>query len=263
MINKSILPGSALISVLLLSGCGDTNILPPANQLPAATTTPVTQTTTPPATTSQLAPGTYCYSAKTKTLDANATINISSNNQIKGQIQATIQNPAENYYSSYNQTLTGELIGETAKLKIVTKIENDTQNSQVNWTITPSQLKTDRETFVKADCASSKADQETSATKKPVRVSFPKGASSTTVKNAVVRGDRDTYILGAKQGQTINLKITSLEKNAVFEVIAPNGQTLIPEATTWNGKLPVNGDYQVIVGGTRGNASYELAVEIK
>lgn len=279
MINKLILPSSALISLLLLSSCGDTNT-PSVNESPTATTTPVTQTTTPatttpitqtttPATgtkTSQLSPGTYCYSAKTKTLDANAKINISSNNQINGQIQATIQNPAESYYTSYNQTLTGELTKATAKLNIVTKIEDDTQNSQENWTITASELKTGRETFVKADCATLKANQnpeeQTPVNSKIVRVNFPKGANSTTIKNSVIRSDRDTYILGAKQGQTMNLKISSLENNAVFEVIAPNGQTLIPEATTWNGKLPVNGDYQVIVGGTRGNASYELAVEI-
>lgn len=59
------------------------------------------------------------------------------------------------------------------------------------------------------------------------------------------------------------MKITSLEKNAVFNVIAPDGKTIKQEATTWSGKLPANGDYQIIVGGTRGNASYELTVEIK
>ena len=34
------------------------------------------------------------------------------------------------------------------------------------------------------------------------------------------------------------------------------------DATTWQGQLPTTGDYTVVVGGTRGNASYTLEVSI-
>ena len=61
----------------------------------------------------------------------------------------------------------------------------------------------------------------------------------------------------------MNLKISSLENNAVFDVISPDGKTIKQEATTLREKLPANGDYQIVVGGTRGNATYELTVEIK
>lgn len=277
MINKLLLPGSILIALLYLTGCGEnsnsanvsstTTAAPEVTTSVAATTeTPVSQTPTTSLDKQvgqKLAPGTYCYLAKTKTLDAQAKVNINSANKVDGTVQATIQNPAEGYYSSYNQTLTGDLVGNKAKLKIVTKIENDIQNKQETWTITESTLNTGRESFTKTDCATLTSDKETAPTAKPVRVKFDRGANSTTIKNSVVRGDRNTYLLGAKQGQQMNLKITSLENNAVFDVIAPDGKTIKQEAATWSGKLPANGDYQIIVGGTRGNASYELTVEIK
>lgn len=278
MINKLLFPGSILIALLYLTGCGENsnsaNVSSTTTAAPEVTTTSVAATTATPVsqtpTTSldkqagkKLASGTYCYSAKTKTLDAQAKVNISSANKVDGTVEATIQNPAESYYTSYSQTLTGDLVGNKAKLKIVTKIENDTQNKEDTWTISESTLNNGRESFAKVDCATLTTNKETAPTTKAVRVKFNQGANSTTIKNSVVRGDRNTYLLGAKGGQQMNLKITSLENNAVFDVIAPDSKTIKQEATTWSGKLPENGDYQIIVGGTRGNASYELTVEIK
>ena len=95
------------------------------------------------------------------------------------------------------------------------------------------------------------------------RIRFARGASSAVVEDAVVRGTRDIYLLGAREGQTMIINITSLEKNAVFDIQAPNGELLKEEATSWRGVLPSSGDYSVIVGGTRGNASYKLEVTIR
>lgn len=100
------------------------------------------------------------------------------------------------------------------------------------------------------------------------RIRFASGAVSATVEDAVVRGTRDTYLVGASKGQTMTVKIASLENNAVFELKAPPNKagqrrTLKPEAISWTGTLPQTGDYQIIVGGTRGNASYKLQVTIK
>ncbi|MDY6898753.1 MAG: hypothetical protein SWZ49_11835 [Cyanobacteriota bacterium] len=96
-----------------------------------------------------------------------------------------------------------------------------------------------------------------------IRVKFDRGASSKTIKDSVIRGTRDIYLLGANKGQQMNLDITSLEDNAVFDVISPNGQILQQETKNWSGTLPQKGDYQIVVGGTRGNATYELSTEIK
>jgi len=100
------------------------------------------------------------------------------------------------------------------------------------------------------------------------RVHFEAGASGATMKNSVVRGERDVYLLNAGAGQTMKVKIYSLENNAVFQIKTPSGSFTAgaadgDDAMVWLGKLPDSGDYKVIVGGTRGNATYTLMVEIR
>ncbi len=101
------------------------------------------------------------------------------------------------------------------------------------------------------------------------KVRFARGSSSTTISGAVVRGERDRYYLGAKKGQTMSVKITSLEENAVFQIFLPGEQEALAgageedDATTWSGELPEDAEYVIVVGGTRGNASYKLTVSIK
>jgi len=101
------------------------------------------------------------------------------------------------------------------------------------------------------------------------KVRFAKGSSSTTISGAVVRGDRDRYYLGAKKGQTMSVKITSLEHNAVFQIFLPGEQEALSgageedDATKWSGQLPDDAEYVIVVGGTRGNASYKLTISIK
>ena len=100
------------------------------------------------------------------------------------------------------------------------------------------------------------------------RIRFAPGAYSATIEDAVVRGTRDIYLVNAGKGQTMTVKIVSLENNAVFAVTAPPNKagqrrTLIPETVQWSSKLPATGDYQIVVGGTRGNASYKLQVAIQ
>ena len=95
------------------------------------------------------------------------------------------------------------------------------------------------------------------------RIRFTRSTSSAVVEDAVVRGTRDIYLLSAKAGQTMTVSITSLENNAVFGIVAPNQKLIKQEATSWSTKLSKTGDYRIVVGGTRGNATYKLRVEIK
>jgi hypothetical protein len=98
------------------------------------------------------------------------------------------------------------------------------------------------------------------------RVRFPRGRTTTVLKNSVVRGTVDRYILGARSGQQIIVHITSVENNAVFDIYTPQGGTLAGEgedSTDWSGTLPQDGDYIIEVGGTRGNATYTLEVTIR
>jgi hypothetical protein len=96
------------------------------------------------------------------------------------------------------------------------------------------------------------------------RVRFPKGRNSVVLNGAAVRGTEDRYILRAGRGQTMSLRITSTEDNAVFDIIPPGGgQPLASEQTEWTGQLASAGDYTIVVGGTRGNATYSLRVTIR
>lgn len=111
-------------------------------------------------------------------------------------------------------------------------------------------------------------------------VQFPRGSTTTMIEQSVIRGERDLYYLTAKAGQTMDVSISALEKNAVFQIYKPGskiamedgiqevkGETLPgvgeeDDATAWNGVLPVSGKYLIVVGGTRGNATYKLKIGI-
>ncbi|HEX8632870.1 MAG TPA: hypothetical protein VF703_01820 [Pyrinomonadaceae bacterium] len=100
------------------------------------------------------------------------------------------------------------------------------------------------------------------------RVRFARGRTTTTLKNSVVRGTRDRYLIGARAGQKLTVSINSVERNAAFTIYAPSNDTLegtseSQEVKSWSGKLPESGDYVIEVGGTRGNATYTLKVAIR
>ncbi len=95
------------------------------------------------------------------------------------------------------------------------------------------------------------------------RVRFPKGRTSTILKNSVIRGTRDTYILGASAGQTMTVHISAIEKNASFMITTPRGETFGEDLNDFSEELPDNGDYRIVVGPTRGNATYTLEITIR
>lgn len=109
-------------------------------------------------------------------------------------------------------------------------------------------------------------------------IAFARGKTSATVSGAVVRGDRDIYSIEAKGGQTATVSIVAVEKNAVFALFQPGASVsdegdvtgpALPragdgdDARRWSGRLPATGRYLVVVGGTRGNATYTLTVSLK
>ncbi len=100
------------------------------------------------------------------------------------------------------------------------------------------------------------------------RVRFQQGTSGAKLQGAVARGEENTYILGATGGQTMAVKISSVESNAVFHIIGSSGKPLAgaepgKDATQWQGQLQRDGDYRVVVGATRGGAEYTLQISIK
>ena len=99
-------------------------------------------------------------------------------------------------------------------------------------------------------------------------VRFARGRTTATLKNSVVRGTRDRYLINARAGQKMTVSITSVGRNAAFAIYAPSHDTLEGagehlEVKNWSGKLPESGDYVIEVGGTRGNATYTLKVTVR
>ena len=113
-------------------------------------------------------------------------------------------------------------------------------------------------------------------------VKFTPGSNSALLAGSVVRGERDQYFLTAKAGQKMEVSITAVEKNAVFSIYQPGYKTSKGEfgimeiagatlrgtgegedATAWKGVLPKSGKYLIVVGGTRGNATYKLKITIR
>ncbi len=94
----------------------------------------------------------------------------------------------------------------------------------------------------------------------PIR--FVPGGSSGSVSGAVIRGERDVYRVEVEADQVMSVSITSLEDNAVFDLVSPLGLVLNGEATEVNGVETAPGVYLIIVGGTRGNATYDMTVSV-
>ncbi|MEL6815132.1 MAG: hypothetical protein AAFP03_10015 [Cyanobacteria bacterium J06598_3] len=219
--------------------------------------------------------GTYCYEFDNDTKGLQARLTIDANDRVTGDVQGVIHDDTNAYYTSYRQAVDGTIDGSNLNVDVVTWIEYDQQNNQETWKVSANELKMERDTLSKTGCEQiNKAFQskngleakDLTAGAENVRVQdvfFPAGESRTTLSNAVVRGDRDVYKLIAQGGQTINLSITALEDNAVFDIVAPSGIILGTELTSESTRLPDTGEYQIIVGGTRGNAAYELTITVE
>ena len=98
-------------------------------------------------------------------------------------------------------------------------------------------------------------------------VSCSKGGQ--TVTGTVIRGERARHTVKAKAGQTLDVSITSDENNAVFQIYVPGEKETLPgagemnDAMKWSGKAPTDGEYVIVVGPTRGNATYKLNYSVK
>lgn len=250
----------------------------PAAEAPAAAPA-ATPTATPapeePESSPTLAAGQYCYDTSTDTLISAVRLTVAADGSVTGDSVTSIQDPANDYSTAYRQALAGTLTGNQATLDITTWIEYDQQQTTATWTVDSASLINDDATYSSGDCGEIRsyftgpdgleaADLLSDASNvHRQQVQFEPGTSGAVVSNAVVRGDRDLYLLGAQGGQTMVVSITALEDNAAFAVVSPAGEILVLEGTNEEIFLPHTGDYQVIVGGTRGNASYDLYIAIE
>ncbi len=191
-------------------------------------------------------------------------------------------NQIEEMVFKLNKTTLVEGVGElitTPKGKSVIK-----DSSKLEWTkefnaIDCSKLQqvhTENQISDVAEPSASKSIQQNEG-----EIHFLKGATSTTIEGSAIRGSLNEYQLMANAGQWVEIKISSLEDNAVFQFsnfqygigqdVQFEGAKDGDDAKYWYGQLPNPGYSKdgkqnaltIVVGGTRGNATYTLTVTIK
>ena len=91
----------------------------------------------------------------------------------------------------------------------------------------------------------------------PLRISFKRGAYSATISESV-RGDEEAeYVLAAKQGQRLIIKLTSVpDKSSVFTLLGEGNDTveLLQDVDfSYSGVLPKTGDYFIISEAVHGS----------
>lgn len=104
----------------------------------------------------------------------------------------------------------------------------------------------------------------------PNRIEFKLGTNSTTI-SGVVRGDEEAeYVLSAKKGQRLIIKLTSVPvKSSVFQLLGEDNDTLGLEYDAnfaYSGTLPKTGDYFINVKrptGAKGTSRYRLTVTVR
>ena len=95
------------------------------------------------------------------------------------------------------------------------------------------------------------------------RVQFKRGTSSTTLQGTVTRALSETYLVGARAGQVMTVKLTGANKSLSFLVSSPTTTSLIADNTRdWTGMLPETGDYVIIVQADA-RATYSITISVK
>ena len=104
----------------------------------------------------------------------------------------------------------------------------------------------------------------------PNRIEFKRGTNSTTISETVRGSEEAEYVLAAKKGQRLIIKLTSVPvKSSVFQVLGEDNDTLGLEHDAtfeYSGILPKTGDYFINVKRpteAKGTSRYKLTVTVR
>lgn len=96
------------------------------------------------------------------------------------------------------------------------------------------------------------------------RLQFKRGTSEATVQGKVSIALPDTYLVGARAGQVMTVKLSAPRKAVRFMVMSPSTRSLVADnARDWTGKLDETGDYVIIIDADARNSLYSMTVSIK
>lgn len=100
-------------------------------------------------------------------------------------------------------------------------------------------------------------------------IAFTQGKPA-SMKGEIQGMDRDIYPFTGKAGQTLKVEVKNKVKAILFHIQLPGEEDkYLPgagpddDATTFQGKLPVDGVYKILVGGGGKDTKYALNVELK
>jgi len=104
----------------------------------------------------------------------------------------------------------------------------------------------------------------------PNRIEIKRGATSTVVNGVVHNSEEAEYVLAAKKGQHLTIKMSSQPvKSSVFQILGPDNDTLGLEYDAnfnYSGVLPKTGDYAITVSRpttSKGTSRYKLTITIR
>ena len=104
----------------------------------------------------------------------------------------------------------------------------------------------------------------------PMRIEFKRGANSTTVKDKISGQVEAEYVVAARKGQKLTIKLTSAPtRSSVFDLKAPDSADLGLEYDanySYNGTLPKTGDYLITVvrpTSSPGTSRFTLTVTVR
>jgi hypothetical protein len=104
----------------------------------------------------------------------------------------------------------------------------------------------------------------------PMRIEFKRGANSTTVKDRISGRVEAEYVVAARKGQKLIIKLASApSRSSVFDLKAPDEADLGLEYDAnygYNGTLPKTGDYLITVvrpTSSPGTSRFTLTVTLR
>lgn len=96
------------------------------------------------------------------------------------------------------------------------------------------------------------------------RVQFARGSSAATVQGKVSLAMPDTYLVGARAGQTMTIQLTAPNKSVRLMLMTSRTTAMLADnARSWTGTLPETGDYHIVVDADERGGTYSMTITIK
>ena len=118
--------------------------------------------------------------------------------------------------------------------------------------------------FIGGATAVSAQNMQSSVVKKQVK--FARGRNKATLRGSAKYGMSYVFNLGAKAGQTMEVRLNGRNSELSFSVIAPDDETMEGGfgVSEWSGELPQSGNYSIVVVMNDENAaSVPFTLEVK